>query len=113
MAFDEAMAKVGTYLKNNDLSNSDNNDRFFYIILNDLQKQYAPTVKMTKEQKRILKEYREPGLYDGDYAFNAFFDDTCAPRLNSMRDNNLYDNLTEFQLMQAWLHPETIKIVDE
>lgn len=40
MTFDEAIAKIGTYLKNNDLSNSDNNDRFFYIILNDLRKEY-------------------------------------------------------------------------
>lgn len=80
-------------------------------IIEDLRGEYAPTIEMTKEQARVLNEYREPGLYDGDYAFNAFFDDTCAPRLNSMRDNNLYDNLTEFQLMQAWLHPEDIEEV--
>lgn len=49
MTFDEAIAKVGTYLKNNDLSNSDNNDRFFYMILNDLRQEYAPIVEMTKE----------------------------------------------------------------
>jgi len=38
LTFDEAIAKAGTYLKNNDISNSDNNDRFFYIIINDLRK---------------------------------------------------------------------------
>lgn len=109
MTFDEAIAKVGTYLKNNDLNNSYNNDRFFYIILNDLRQEYVPTIEMTKEQYRVLKEYKKTNLFDGDYAFNVFYEDTHAHRLG-MRDNNLYDNLTETQLMQAWLHLETIKV---
>jgi len=85
MTFDEATAKVGTYLKNNDLSNSENNDRFFYIILNGLHQEYAPIIEMTKEQKRILDSYREPGLYDGDYAFYVFYDEAHDYRL-SLRD---------------------------
>lgn len=112
MKFDDATAKVGTYLKNNDLNNSDDNDRFFHIILNELRQEYAPTVEMTKEQKHILDDYREPGLYDGDYAFNVFYDEAHDYRL-SLRDTGLFDNITEKQLMQAWLHPETIKMVDE
>lgn len=112
MTFDEATAKVGTYLKNNDLSNSENNDRFFYIILNGLHQEYEPIIEMTKEQKRILDSYREPGLYEGDYAFYAFYDETHDYRL-SLRDTGLFDTITEKQLMQAWLRPETIKVVDE
>ncbi|AWV38449.1 hypothetical protein EQZ98_08475 [Leuconostoc mesenteroides] len=61
MTFDEAIAKVGTYLKNNDLSNSDNNDRFFYIILNDLRQEYAPTVEMKPYQFEVFKKYRYGG----------------------------------------------------
>ena len=81
-------------------------------ILQALQQEYAPTVEMTKEQARVLNEYREPDLYDGDYAFYVFFGDTHAYRLG-LRDSTLYDNLTEAQLMQAWLHPDDIQIIDK
>lgn len=96
--FDEAMAMVGTYLKNNDLSNSDNNDRFFYIILNDLRKEYAPTIKMTNEEYHDLRHYR----------------------VHFPLDKFIYDfgelhgtQLSEKDLAQAWIHPETVKVVDE
>lgn len=82
-------------------------------VIEKLREEYAPTVEMTKEQARVLNEYREPDLYDGDCAFYVFFDETCVPRLNSMRDTSLYDNLTEVQLMQAWLHHDDIQIIDK
>lgn len=95
--FDEAIAKVGTYLKNNDLSNSDNNDKFFYSILNDLRKKYAPTIEMTQFQYKDLRHYRV------HYPLDKFIYDFCE----------IYDTeLSEKYLAQAWLHPETIKIVD-
>ena len=100
MTFDEAIDKIdinGTLIDT-------------LGVLQALQQEYAPTIEMTKEQARVLDEYREPDLYDGDYAFYVFFDETCVPRLNSMIDTSLYDSLTEAQLMQAWLHPETIKV---
>lgn len=103
MTFDEAIAKVGTYLKNNDLSNSENNDRFFYIILNDLRQEYAPTVEMTKSQKDlILRNQDEDKLYeimadDDGYYFNAEFSGDLEPH----------------EVASAYLHPETIKVVDE
>lgn len=81
-------------------------------ILSDIREEYAPTVEMTKEQKQLLDSYREPGLFDVDYAFNAFYEDTHAHRLG-MREHNLYDNLTEMQLTQAWLYPESIKVKGE
>ena len=80
-------------------------------VINVLSEEYAPTIEMTKEQLHVLNSYREPDLYDGDYVFNAFYEDTHTLRLGLV-NNNLYDNLTEKQLMQAWLHPETIKAVD-
>jgi len=101
MTFDEAIAKVGTYLKNNDLSNSDNNDRFFHIILNELRQEYAPTVEMTQTQKDlILRNQDEDKLYeimgDGEgYYFNAEY----------------WGNLEPHEVASAYLHPETIKVV--
>ena len=101
--FDEAMAKIGTYLKNNDLSNSDNNDRFFYIILNGLRQEYAPIVNMTQEQRDLIFEtqdddrlYEIMGTEDGYYF-----------------DSTYWYDLEPHEVAQAYLHPETIKIVDE
>lgn len=103
MTFDESMVKVGTYLKNNDLSNSDNNDRFFYMILNDLRQEYAPTVEMTKEQRDLIfgtqcsdKLYEIMGSEDG-YYFDSLY----------------WNYLEPHEVAQAYLHPETIKIIDE
>lgn len=81
-------------------------------LIYKLIKEYAPTIEMTKEQLHVLNYYRKPDLYDGDYVFNAFYEDTHTIRLGLL-NNNIYDNLTEKQLMQAWLHPETIKVVDK
>jgi len=103
MTFDESIAKVGTYLKNNDLSNSDNNDRFFYIILNDLRKEYAPTIEMTREQRDLIFEtqdddrlYEIMGTEDGYYF-----------------DSTYWGDIEPHEVAQAYLHPETIKIIDE
>ena len=101
MTFDEAMAKVGTYLTNNDLSNSDNNDRFFYTILNDLRQEYAPTVEMT-----TFERTNAVGLLD-------FKRDELTFVVGSSGDGEpILDTLPK-RYFSAWLHPETIKIVDE
>lgn len=101
MTFDESIAKVGTYLKNNDLSNSDNNDRFFYIILNDLRKEYAPTVEMT-----TFERTNAVGLLD-------FKRDELTFVVGSYgNEEPILDTLPK-EYFSAWLHPETIKIVDE
>ena len=104
MTFDDAMAKVGTYLKNNDLSNSDNNDRFFYTILNELRLEYAPTVEMTKKQYEISVSSRDNAVNRVDK----------VGLLEFMSAYALLDlEIDHLRLMQAWLHPETIKIIDE
>ena len=101
MTFDEAMAKVGTYLTNNDLSNSDNNDRFFYTILNDLRQEYAPTVEMT-----TFERTNAVGLLD-------FKRDELTFVVGSSGDGEpILDTLPK-RYFSAWLHPETIKVVDE
>ena len=115
MTFDDATAKVGTYLRNNDLSNSDNNDRFFHIILNDLRQEYAPTVEMTKKQYEVWnvslersKKHKEDFIY-----FIDVLDDESSFQDNVFREKLEYFINDSKPLMQAWLYPETIKIVDE
>jgi len=103
MTFDETTAKVGTYLKNNDLSNSESNDRFFYIILNSLRQEYAPTVNMTQAQRDLIFRTKDDDklyeiMVDGDgYYFYAEY----------------WGELSPNQVASAYLHPETIKIVNE
>lgn len=113
MTFDEAIAKVGTYLKNNDLSNSDNNDRFFYIILNDLRKEYAPTVEMKPYQFEVFKKYRY-GVSKGDIDFGGIWSDQPYRMMQYFKEEP-YTGTTiwDDSFAKAWLHPETIKIVDE
>lgn len=108
MTFDEAKKEIDEAL---DLIEYEDMANRVVEIIDSLKEEYAPTVEMTKEQKQILDSYREPGLYDGDYAFYAFYDEAHDYRL-SLIDTGLFDNITEKQLMQAWLQPETIKIVD-
>lgn len=103
MTFDETMTMVGTYLTNNDLSNSYDNDRFFYMILNNLRQEYAPTIEMTKEQHDLIFEtqdddrlYEIMGSEDG-YYFDSLY----------------WNDLEPHEVAQAYLHPETIKIIDE
>ncbi|MGZ0002178.1 hypothetical protein ACXJ5A_08455 [Leuconostoc mesenteroides] len=110
MTFDEAIAKVGTYLKNNDLSNSDNNERFFYIILNDLRQEYEPTVEMTKKQYNTFKWHKDN--LDFSACLGTFQNYNGETRMG-IKFDNLKGDLSDEDIMQAWLHPETIKVVDE
>lgn len=68
-------------------------------IIEDLREEYAPTIEMTKEQARIFTLY-----YDSEKPFNK--NDFEYP------DNLFMQSIKEKELMQAWLNPETIKIVD-
>lgn len=114
MTFDEAIAKVGTYLKNNDLSNSDNNDRFFYIILNDLREKYAPTIEMTENQKNAFDKAKRV-LNTRDLALNFGQEWTILDEVSGKVFGHGQGEATNEQIeaiMQAWLHPETIKVVD-
>lgn len=128
MKFDDAMAKVGTYLKNNDLSNSDNNDRFFYTILNDLQQEYAPTVEMTQRAYTFLKEEHDKFIKTGNNNFlsnnglgNWRFNDEHRVDIESgeayidefTAAYNHFKGMTRTDVIQAWLRPETIKVIDQ
>lgn len=107
MTFDETTAKVGTYLKNNDLSNSDNNDRFFYVILNELRQEYAPTVEMTKRQYDFITSD-----YEREYIIDAVANLSVDDILRERFDVSFWEPLTQREVVQAWLHPETIVVID-
>jgi len=71
-------------------------------VLQKLKEEYAPTIEMTKPQKDlILRNQDEDKLYeimgDGDgYYFNTEF----------------WGELRPNQVASAYLHPKTIKVVD-
>lgn len=107
MTFDEATSKVGTYLKNNDLNNSDDNDRFFHIILNELRQEYAPTVEMTRNKvKEVNSIVHEVG--------EEFEQDELPDNIKTTdKMIELESGFVLLKDLNVILHPETIKIVDE
>lgn len=70
---------------------------------------YAPTIEMTKEQydyiSQLLQESNEIGA-----TFTEFWEVYIFTGL-SKKLKPAFES--QEQAMQAWLHPETIKIVDE
>ncbi|WP_273718736.1 hypothetical protein [Leuconostoc mesenteroides] len=69
-----------------------------------LRDTYAPTVEMTKKQYEILASSRNNAVNRVDK----------VGLLEFMSAYALLDlEIDHLRLMQAWLHPETIKIVDE
>ena len=76
--------------------------------LKELRKEYAPTVEMTSHQKENLLTMKENKFSLIEIV--AEFDD--GNLINDF-DGFYWFPMTEIQLVQAWLHPETIKIVDE
>lgn len=98
--FDEALAKIGTYLKNNKRSN-ENDYKFLLTILDELREEYAPTIEMTKHEKKYLLRYLN------NSSFNWLIEDIFSLETDD------FEKLSDEDLMQAWLHPETIKIIEE
>lgn len=76
-------------------------------ILEKLQKEYAPTVEMTKEDKQSLLDLKSRATF---YFFNQSVKKWQQDRIGLQMP---YGGLTEDELMQAWLHPETIKVIGE
>lgn len=84
-------------------------NNLFYETINKLRKEYAPPVKMTKNDKDIL-------LYNlQNYPFDAFIVNISMSDKEKfgLPANKEFKGLSIEDLMRAWLHPETIKIVDE
>lgn len=71
-------------------------------IFEELRQEYAPTVEMSQEQKEVIIEYMNDDAFD----FTDFMENEAGATF-------LFMDMEEKDLMQAWQHPETIKVVDE
>ena len=68
-----------------------------YTLIQELQEVYAPTMEMTQFQ------YNDLIYYLKKYPLDKFIYD-----FGKLHDTEL----SEKELAQAWLHPETIKVVE-
>lgn len=71
-------------------------------LINELRQEYAPTVEMAEGQAKTILDPEQGEkltalLADGVPNFDYLF----------------WEPLTEKQVAQAWLHPETIKVIGE
>lgn len=76
-------------------------------LLEQLRAEYAPTIEMTENQYWfITSEYEKESVVEA--VANLTVDDIIKEKFHS----NFWAPLSEKQVVQAWLHPETIKVVD-
>ena len=101
LTFNEALKEI------NELSfTTDNGESWVnsytsvYTLIQELQEVYAPTIEMTQEQYHYFKWLRDTN----DSLFQAF--------LTVSYNENELSLFSELDLTQAWLHPETIKVVE-
>ncbi|MCT3069060.1 hypothetical protein EFN45_02955 [Leuconostoc citreum] len=96
MTFDEMIEKV----LNNENYNTDGLSVDDVITLIEvLRLEYAPTVEMTSGDKATFMQEGDSlsKLLTGYYGFDVLY----------------WGDVSERKVAQAWLHPETIKVVDE
>ena len=99
MTFDEAIDKIDV---NGTLIDT-------LGVLQALQQEYAPTIEMTKVGKNYLLYYLE------NSSFGSFISDINLVRSGTIgvEPTDYFEDLSDEDLMQAWLRPDTIKVVDE
>ena len=71
-------------------------------VINLLREEYAPTIEMTKGQAKTILDPEE-----GKDITNLLTDET------QNFDYLFWEPMTGKEVVRAWLHPETIKAVDE
>ncbi|WP_273947609.1 hypothetical protein [Leuconostoc mesenteroides] len=97
MTFDEMIEKL---LNNEDYNTDGLSVDDVITLIEVLRLEYAPTVEMTKAQNEAFVESVE-GI-------------ATQEQLDSFVDEELdLGDMTVRKGLNAWLHPETIKIVDE
>lgn len=104
MSFAEATTEVENIV--GDLNISLGVENALLDVIEKLQKQYAPTVKMTAHQKTALLMMKD----DNENFINVLLD-TDTEEIRPIMDPFWLD-LTNEELMQAWLHPESIETID-
>lgn len=84
-------------------------------LLENLKKEYAPTVEMTQAQKDVFLFYKKMTWFslfisklneENNMVFATLPDVSCFGKWGVSKER-------EIELMQAWLHLETIKVVGE
>lgn len=104
ITFDEAVKRLAKHINSKDLTISVTD---VDEILSDLRTTYALTVEMTKNQYWfITSEYEKESVVEA--VANLTVDDIIKEKFHS----NFWSPLTQEQVVQAWLHPETIKVVE-
>lgn len=77
-----------------------------------LKDTYAPTVEMTKLEKNNMLSSIKCG-FPFIYFYECVIHQSTAIKFGTKTTPELYKSFSEGQLIQAWLHPETIKIINE
>lgn len=77
-----------------------------YEIILDLHEKYAPTVEMTQEQYQQFIDFRKRTDSVQTHAVTLHDKKTKYPEFLNDLVGGVYGRL----FLQAWLHPETIKI---
>lgn len=77
------------------------------FLLGELRDNYVPKVEMTEGEADIILGYlndpEEPKFSQLLHSVN---------RMGGFRDEGMFLDLSEENLMQVWLYPESIKVVD-
>lgn len=100
MTFDEMIEKV---LNNENYNTEGLSVDDVITLIEVLRLQYAPTVEMTQTKKDvILRNQNEDKLYE-----------IMADEDGYYFDEYYWEELSPHEVASAYLHPETIKVVDE
>ena len=75
-------------------------------LVSKLKEEYAPTVEMTEMQMKQMMSFKEVNA-----GFSTFMYKQGLGQLPAFSD--FITAQRENELMQAWLYPKTIKVVDE
>lgn len=113
MTFDEALDQL-EQLANFEVGKTTGNIRRDFKLelgdvrdlLTELREEYAPTVEMTETQMKQMMSFKQFNSW-----FSTFMYKQGLGQLPAFSD--FITTQRENELMQAWLHPENIKVVDE
>lgn len=107
MTFDEALNKLAMLSEFVGVSSNYRDD--FVVkaqdIILELRDTYAPTIEMTQLQVAQMMSFKEIGA-----GFSTFMYKQGLGQVPAFED--WIKTKREDELMQAWLHPETIKVVN-
>lgn len=106
MTFDEAIKEIDNAL---DLIDYDDMTNKIDEVFNKLREEYAPTIEMTAKEKEHLLSIATTSV-----TFTNFYEQVLKQSTNIkfgvQTTPELYKHLQENELMQAWLHQDTIKV---